>query len=595
MPGIANPHREPARLFRRFMSRVAHLAVFWFMIWPLSAVLAGGMNLMEYPATKEVPFWIAFPGVAVGVLHLIPEFLVSAAILFVVSAAVFVVFSWSDTHSASVRLLQPAIAYISLTLGVAFEFPAVLTNAVFAPLRHVTLLWAYVLLCSLLVAVGVLIHVTSSRRVSVLRAVVPGMILVTCGWLLTQVPVFGSGRQVNRGSTVVLGIDSLGSHMDLGTLRKFSRENGGAFYERAITPGLLTNAVWTAIIMHRPVRETGVMLTFQSPDWSRSPFQLVKEAENRGFQTWSFFTDQITSYVGSVAGFDHDQSGHMGWLREATCAAKNGSILLPFIVSRLPRIPFAGTPSNQAGTYAFDLRAVVRDILSSHEGPQPVFAVAHLGYLHDEVYPRFADLSPIYRYLVLGARVDSLRDFSAEWQQLRVAGDPIGLNAWKLENVQAVVVDEIRRSGFLDPVNHNKLVLLSDHGPRWRLTNDNFDKGAYHEVPLITFGLPVRDLREPISLLDIPSLIGFEDPTRTGPAEPAVEYVNLESVEEFKTAILEAKWLGDGRIEVHPDLPKKYLGLLKIYRPATANASASMPVSDPSRSAAPVLKAGASF
>jgi hypothetical protein len=350
-------------------------------------------------------------------------------------------------------------------------------------------------------------------------------------------------------------------------LRALSEKHGGVSYEHAITPGLLTNAVWTAIIEHRPVHDTGVLLTFQSPDWSRSPYQLVREAQRNGFQTWSFFTGQNTIYVGSLAGFNHDRSGPMGWLQDATSAAKNGSIIVPALVSRLPLHNLFKIPPNQAGTYAYDLRAVIRNTLSSRVGAKPVFAVAHIGYLHDAAYPRFADLPDGYRSLLLGAKVNSLQDFGADWQLPQVAGDAIDLRKWKVKNMQEVIAAEIFNSGFIDPRNNNRLVLLSDHGMRSGLANDNFAREDYYRVPLITFGLPARDVQTPISLLDIPNLIGLSDPSSTESAAPVVEYVNIPTMEEFKMAVLNGKWNIDGRIEFKQDIGEKYLRLLKACNP----------------------------
>jgi hypothetical protein len=275
-----------------------------------------------------------------------------------------------------------------------------------------------------------------------------------------------------------------------------------------------------------------------------------------------------------MAGFDHDRSGPMGWLQFATAAAKNGSVIVPFIVSALPQLPLSRIPSNQAGTYAYDLRALVRSILSSRDGAKPVFAMAHLGYLHDEAYPRFADLPKSYRHTLLGARVHSLQDLSGDWQLPSEPDDLIDLNGWKTKNIQAVVTDEIGKSGFLDPHNQNRLLILSDHGLRWRLSNDYFDSEGFYHVPLITFGLPVRDLRQPISLLDIPSLVGFDDASLAGPAAPVVEYVNFSTMEEAESAVLAAKWTRDGRIDLTPDVTRKYLKLLKACHPSTTASAA---------------------
>lgn len=551
----------------KLRNRFRQLALFWFIVWPILTVILGALKVMESPTTKEVPTWIALPGVAVGVLYLVPEFVVSATLLWLVSALVFSISPATCTPRLA-RFLDPVLAFVGIALGVALEFPAVLNNPLFWPLRSLNLLTAYLLLATGL-SVLALVRVNAQRLRHVPKALVPLCLLVSFGWTLTQLPVPRTSNQVNRNAIVILGIDSLGARMDTRVLRNFASENGGAWYENAITPGLLTNAVWTAILEHRPVRETGVPLTFQSPDWSTSSFQLIAEAKRRGFQTWSYFTGQNTTYVGSKAGFDFDRSGPMGWAHNATCAAKDGSILVPFVVSRLPQLPLSHVPANQEGTYSFDLRSVIREIVSAHRGSQPAFVVAHLVYLHDEAYPRFEELSSDLRTALLWARVGSIRDFAADWQLLSVDGDSIGLNAWKITNVQSVVAEELESSGFLDPHNGNRLVLLSDHGLRWRLSNEHFAKEAYYHVPLVTFGLPVRDLRKPISLLDISQLIGFDDPLQPTPSRTVVEYINFPDVDAFKVAILKARWTRDGRINIEPSLVNEYRGQLKSYDTTT--------------------------
>jgi hypothetical protein len=105
-----------------------------------------------------------------------------------------------------------------------------------------------------------------------------------------------------RGATVVVALDSVSQLMDLSPLRDFSRDHGGAYYEHAVSPGLMTNSTWTAVLMHRPVHDTGVLLTFQSPDWSRSRYNMLDAARRQGYETWSYFSDQSTAYVGSLAG-----------------------------------------------------------------------------------------------------------------------------------------------------------------------------------------------------------------------------------------------------------------------------------------------------
>ncbi len=556
---------QPALKKKTVNSRVIHLGLFWFVIWPFLSVILGAYYTINAPTTQVVSLGVAFTGVLVGSIYLIPEFLVTATIFFLLSWTLFRVFPPAEPQLNRRYMFEPAIAFVGLSLGISLEYPAILSNSIFTPIQSLPLLSGWAVMAGFLIVLAGLRNGLHRRNVA--TVLVPVSAFIAFGWGITQLPIAGQFKGVNRGSTVILGIDSMGLETDIDRLRTFAKENGGAFYEKAVTPGLLTNAVWTAMIEHRPVRETGVTLIFQNPDWNRSPFQLVKEAEQRGYQTWSYFTGQNTIYLGSIAGFNHDHSGPMGWLDNATVGAKNGSIFVSFVVSRLPHIPFARIRRNQAGTYAYDLRAVVHNIFSAHIGARPVFAVAHLGYIHDDAYPRMADLPERDRHLLLTARIEAIKDAGSDWQILPVEGDPIDLRTWKYQNVQQVITDEVRNSGFLDSKNQNRLVILSDHGIRGGLHNDNFAKERYFRVPLITFGVPVRDVHAPISLLDVPNLVGIEDPTMPRPAYPVVEYTNFQTSDEYGKEIGGAKWTADGRINLSTSVGNKYVGLLRSYDP----------------------------
>jgi len=564
--GKATEQSDGAAAVKKSTSRrVIHLAIFWFVVWPFLSVLLGAYFTINAPTTQVVPFGIAFTGVLVGVLYLIPEFLVTATILFLFSWLVFAVFPPAETQANRRYFFEPAIAFIGLTLGISLEYPAILSNSIFTPIQSLPLLGGWVVMAGFLLVLAALRN--GIHRRNVLTVLVPVAAFVAFGWGLAEFPVAGRFEGVNRGSTVILGIDSMGEKTDIDHLRTFARENGGAFYEKAVTPGLLTNSVWTAMMQHRPIHETGVTLIFQNPDWNRSPFQMVREAKQHGYQTWSYFTGQNTIYLGSIAGFDVDRSGPMGWLDNATVGAKNGSIFVPFMVSRLPQLPFSKIRRNQAGTYAYDLRTVVHNILSGHYGDRPVFAVAHLGYLHDDAYPRMAELTPHERSVLMQARIAAIKDAGSDWQIPPVEGDPIDLRTWKYQNVQRVITDEVSSSGFLDAENKNRLVILSDHGMRGGLHNDNFADEKYYHVPLITFGVPARNVNAPISLLDVPGLVGLHDPTRPGPSYPVVEYTNWQSSDEYTREIRSAKWTADGRISLSSSVGNKYLGLLRTYDP----------------------------
>ena len=553
----------------RVNSRAIHLGVFWFAVWPFLSVLLGAYYTINAPTTQVVPFGIAYTGVLVGSLYLLPEFLVTATILFLLSWVIFCVFPSAEPQFNRRYMFEPAIAFIGISLGISLEYPAILSNSIFTPIQPLPLVAGWTVMAGFILVLAGLRNGLHRRNVA--TVLLPVMAFVALGWGITQLPIAGQAKDVNRGSTVILGVDSMGLQTDINQLQSFAKANGGAFYEKAITPGLLTNAVWAAVLQHRPIHETGVTLIFQNPDWNRSPFQLVNEAKRRGYQTWSYFTGQNTIYLGSIAGFDFDRSGPMGWLDNATVGAKNGSIFVPFMVSRLPHIPFSRIRRNQAGTYAYDLRAVVHNIISAHEGTRPVFAVAHIGYLHDDAYPRMGELTEHERSELRQARIDAIKDAGSDWQILPVDGDPIDLRTWKYQNVQRVITDELRKSGFLDPQNKNKLVILSDHGIRGGLHNDNFANEKFYRVPLITFGVPVRDVKAPISLLDVPSLMGIDDPTMPGPAYPVVEYTNWCSSDEYTKEIREAKWTADGRINLGSSAGKRYLDLLRSYDPYKAD------------------------
>lgn len=545
--------------------RPLHLVIFWFVGWPLLSILLGAFYTLNAPTTRGVPVGIALAGNAAGMLYLVPEFLVSGIILFALSWIVYSVFPPAEAEPSRKYLFEPTIAFFGVSLGISLEFPGILNNSIFSPIQPLPLIAGWLVMFAFLLLLAALRN--GLRHRNLMTVLAPVVIFVVFGWGLTRLPIAEPRDSVNKGSTVILGVDSMGLLSDIGPLYNFTRQSGGAWYERAVTPGLLTNAVWTAIVEHRPIHETGTTLIFQTPDWNRSPFQLVREARNHGYQTWSYFTGQNTIYIGSMGGFEYDHSGPMGWLDNATVGAKNGSIFVSFFASRLPRLPFSQIRRNQAGTYAFDLRSTVHSIFTRHEGSRPVFAVAHLGYLHDDCYPHFAELSSVERRLLLTARIDSLKDSGSEWQILPIQGDRLDLRNWKNRRIQSVIIDELRRSGFLEAANHNRLVILSDHGVRAGLTVDNFNNESYYRVPLITFGLPVRDVNTPISLLDISSLVGMEDHSSPEPADPVVEYVNFRGPFEYVGQIKAAKWTADGRITYRPGTENAYLNLLRSYSP----------------------------
>lgn len=548
-----------------FRRRAVPFALFWFVGWPLISVVMGAGDVLAQVFTSQASLTLALGGVAAGALHTIPETMASALVLYLLSLLVFTACDPSpDTHWA-LRLTEPALAYAALAAGIALEFPALLHHPMLSALRGLLVYQAYMVVILVVSLLSLVLARLRRDGAAGMRYAAAAMAFILLGWGATAVPVERHHSVAGPGSTVILSLDSMSQAMDLSVLRQFSRAQEGVYYEHAVSPGLMTNSTWTAILMHRPVHETGVLLTFQSPDWSRSPYQLIAEASRQGYETWSYFSDQSTSYVGTLGGFDHNHSSPMGWLQFATVAFKNGSIFIPVIAARLPRLPFADTPRNQAGTYVYDLRAALRAIFQTGSASRPALVVAHLEYLHQTDFPGFSELGRRQRLAVLAAPLAGIQDFSAHWQYPGIPDDPIALYVWKVQHLQQVLTEELAASGFLQRPQ-NRLVLFADHGIRYRLDNDNFGQPGYYNVPLITFHVDARDPQAPISTLSISELLGFTDPDRPA-AKPVVEYVNISGIDEYKKAVVTAKWQRDGRIDFRPEVTQKYFDELKAYRP----------------------------
>ena len=545
--------------------RAVPFAIFWFVGWPLNSVVMGAGDVLAQLFTSQASLTLALGGVAAGALHTIPETMASELVLYMVSLLVFTACDPSPQTHRALRLAEPALAYAALAAGIALEFPALLHHPLLAALQGLFVYQAYIVIFLLVALFSLALARLRRDGVAAMRYATAALALVLLGWGATAIPVERHRNIPGPGATVIVSLDSMSQAMNLSVLRQFSRAHGGVYYEHAVSPGLMTNSTWTAILMHRPVHATGVLLTFQSPDWSRSRYQLIAEARREGYETWSYFSDQSTCYVGALGGFDHNHSSPMGWLQFATVAFKNGSIFIPVIAARLPRMPFSRTPRNQAGTYAYDLRAALRAIFQTGSPSRRALVVAHIEYLHQTDFPAFSELTRRQRLAVLRSPLAGIQDFSAHWQYPGIPGDPIELYIWKVQHLQHVLTQELAASGFLERPQ-NRLVLFADHGIRYRLDNDNFGQPGYYNVPLITFHVEARDPQAPISTVSISELLGFADPDHPQ-AKPVVEYANISGIDEYKNAVVTAKWQRDGRIDFRPEVTQKYYQELKAYRP----------------------------
>lgn len=554
---------RPSGFWRRRL--VGHLT-FWGLLWPAFSVLMAAVNLREQSVTAGIPFGFALSGTLGGALRMVPDIFACSLLLAAFSATAFSLIDWASELKLVSYWIECVTTLTALWLGAAFEFPILLHHPLLRLLRSQTVSAAYAILIAVLLSMSLVAASPKKQRWKVVKHLGVAVGIAILGWAWTFVPVRGVRGVAGSNRLVIVGLDSMSQADDLTALRRFTKENDGTFFEKAVTPGLMTNSVWPAIAMHRMPNTTGVLLIYQVAEWERSPFHLVHEAKRRGYQTWSFFGDQFTCYLGSDGSFDHDESGPVGWLQLATSQVKEGSVLVPLLLSRLPRIPYAGTPRNQAGTYAHDLRAELEAMLAAGDD-RPTLIVGHVDYLHLPSYPRTSELSGKERSVLLGARVSSIQDLSLDWQYPDLHDDRINLYQWKLQHLQKALIEAVDRTHILDASKKNRVVVFSDHGNRRGVTRSDFGQPQYYNVLLSTFGVPARDPERPISLLEIPSLLGLEDESNRGIFDPAVEYTNLETNEEWETPLRKAEFKWDGRVILPRETIDSVRRALKGFRP----------------------------
>jgi hypothetical protein len=538
-----------------------------FLLWPAISILFAAAALKERPLTATAPWGLILLGLSAAALQMIPEFLAVGSILLTISLALFSSGWASEPRSRNASrltsILEPFVVMVALFCGLALEYPALLRHPALTVLRPMTAFMATIVI---FVALSLLLAYLILRRTRPAAPLVAAVLfLVPAGWAVGLGHRSHAQRQARPGTTVILGLDSISQLDNVAILRNLSQRSSGTWYEKPVTPGLLTNSVWASLLVHRPVHESGVFLIYQPVDWNVSPFHLVRRASAAGCKTSSFFSDQFTTYVGSTAGFDQIRSGPKGWLQLGTAELKNGSVFLPVALPLLPPIPAARTPRNQSGTFAFDLRREVEAILTEGTG-RCTLAAGHIDYLHQSAYPRYSDLTAAERSIVRGSRVDGLQDLSLDWQFPVIRGDDLRLYPWKVRRLQSILAQEIRATRFLEPSSRNRLVLFSDHGNRRALTDENFGRPQYHRVLLVTFGVPARDPLLPISLLDIPDLLGFGDPTRPGPSPPIVEYTNAKE-DEWALLLGTANLRPDGEIALDRVVVREIGKRLRGYEP----------------------------
>jgi hypothetical protein len=497
-----------------YATRLSAHVVFATLIWPALTVLGTTITLINQPYFS-VDDSVAFKAAVAGLALSLPEMVLAGIIVFGASGFIFSRFG-PDVRSRRfgfARLgVEPLLAFTALLAGIAISYPAALSGSLLVPLSRLPVLAVIVLLMGV-AGVGGLLAARSGKRLHLATT------LIVLG-ILSPVPMMMRARLESfighPSDVVLLGLDSLSHHDDIATLKSWTNARRGTWYEYAVAPGLLTNAVWSSILTMKPVSVHHVFHTFEP---LAIPSAFLSAARAKGYHTVAVFPDQLTCAVGSRSGFDEDRSGPVGWRQLLLPIVANNSFLLPIVRPVFPRVWPMDTPANQAGTFTYDVRREIRAILRSGSRGRRTLVAAHLTYTHLSAYPSSLDLSWAELWNVARAPARLVQDRSFDWQDVDRPTDPIQLQLWKLSFLQRTIRDEIESAGHLE--NGRELIIFSDHGHRRGLSIGTFQDERYHRVLLATFGRPARCPRNPISLIDIGALLGLSESR----AEPVVEFV----------------------------------------------------------------------
>lgn len=550
------------RLVVRLRRRIGTHAVVILLVWPLVTLLMAAVEIRELPYYGVTPAQ-ALLGAAAGLAILVPDFLVVGALALLVTTVLFATLEVTRlVPRASRRAIaaEPVLLFLATFFGTAITYPAVLANPALTFAHGLPVLVVTMGLAVVTVACAM-------ARAGGRRGVLLATVLLAVGIALPQ-PVarqwwpesIGEGR----APVVVLGLDSLSHDDDLSLLRALSDRPSGAWYTHAVTPGLLTNAVWTSILLERPVSQHGVFHTFQP--FPPADDSLVARARTAGLRTVSVFPDQITCAVGSQAGFDDDRSGPVGWRQLATQLVENASLLLPVVRPMLPRPLLGSVPANHAGTFTYDVDRELDGIFGEGDGDGRALVVSHLTYLHHPRFPSYEELTPAEARGVWWTPAGDVRDRSFDWQDQHASSDALDLRPWKVRRLTTAVAAAIDRTDFLDPARRGQLLVLADHGDRAGLTPSTFWKSGYHHVPLLTVGLPARpDTDAPVSLLDVASLIGLA-PAGEPAHDPQVEFA-VAAPRDWPRLVRSVQLAWDGSVALDPTLLAGIFRGLRSHRP----------------------------
>jgi hypothetical protein len=537
-----------------YATRLSAHVVFAAGIWPFLTVLGTTIALLEQPYFSVDDF-VAVQAAIAGLAFSLPDMVLAGSLVFGISGFIFSRFG-PEMHNRRfgfMRLLiEPLLAFTSVIAGIAISYPAVLSGPLFIPVSTLPVA-AVIALLMALVAAGALLAARPGKRIRL-----AAVLIVLAALAPAPAMIRGAleGSFGHPSDVVVLGLDSLSHHDDIAPLKTWTNARRGTWYEFPVAPGLLTNAVWSSILTMKPVSTHRVFHTFER---LTVPSAFLATARAKGFRTVSVFPDQLTCTVGSRAGFDDDRSGPVGWRQLLLPIVANNSFLLPIVKPVFPPLWLTSRP-NLAGTFSYDVRREVRGILRAGSRGGRTLVAAHLTYTHLAAYPKSLDLSWTELRDVARAPAGLVEDRSFDWQDIDRPTDPIPLQRWKLNFLQAVIRDEVESAGFLD--GERELVVFSDHGHRRGLSDHTFQDERFHRVLLATFGRPARCPDAPISLIDIGALLGFSESR----AEPVVEFA-LAPLDIWPALMKSARFQWAGDVDLDAGLLAEVFAGLRRHKP----------------------------
>jgi hypothetical protein len=523
----------------------------WFLalLWPIITIAGATLEVTRLPY-YTVSWPRALAASAFGTALLLPDLLLVGILFAGLSTIVFDRMVRPTTDR--VHYAEPLVLFFTVIAGTALWYPGILGHSLLALPD-----WPAWTTPAVFLVLAVLCAFAVSRQRGArlaLVAIVIGVVAPLPGAMRARL----AGVSGHAPAILILGLDSVSAADDVSPLAAWVETNGGAWYQKAVTPGLFTNAVWSSILTQSPVSRHRVFHTFENLDANAAT--LLQAARSRGFADVSYFFDQTTCMVGSKAGFNEDESGPMGWRQLLIPIVANHTVLVPLVRSLLPD-GWSALRANQPGTFSYSLDRSLREAMSAGRGGQPTLVMAHTTYLHSQGYPSSLDLGIDELKRVWSAQPALLRDRTLDWEDSDRSSDPIPMRAWKLRRLQHAVTNAVHSSGLLQ--NGGKLLLFSDHGNRIGLTFDNFGEDRFQHVILATFGVPARPVDEPISLIDVGVLAGV---AATAPAQPVVEFSATTPAtwgELVKTASL--NW--DGTVDLDARILDAAFANLKRHAP----------------------------